>query len=125
MTERRRQHSPLTDVAGMLRSFSHVAAAALRACTQTRPEDVSKLEPWAHFWQHWTSVHFLRSYLTTAAAAVFVPPEPRDLAVLLEAVLLEKVLDELHEALHHRLDWLQVPLQGLGQLVRLPAGTAP
>lgn len=125
MTERRRKHSPLTDVAGMVCSFSHVASAALRACTQTRPEDVSKLEPWAYFWQHWTSVHFLRSYLTTAAAAVFVPSEPRALAVLLEAVLLEKVLDELHEALHHRLDWLQVPLQGLRQLLRLSAGTAP
>jgi maltose alpha-D-glucosyltransferase/alpha-amylase len=123
MAERRRKYSPLTDVAGMIRSFSHVAAVALYACTQTRPEDVSKLEPWAHVWQHWTTVHFLRSYLTTAAGAPFIPAEPRDLAILLEALLLEKVLEELHEALHHRLDWLPVPLQGLRQLLQLSTDT--
>lgn len=120
MVDRRRKHSPLTDVAGMLRSFSQVAYTALATCTQTRPDDMSKLAPWAHFWQHWTSVSFLRSYLQTTAGAAFVPPEPGDLAVLLEALLLEKLLDELHAELHNHLDGLHVPLQGLSQLLCLP-----
>lgn len=121
MAERRQKSSPLTDVASMIRSFSHAAAAALRACTQTRPEDVNKLAPWADVWHHWTAVHFLRSYLTTAAGARFLPTEPHDFAALLEALLLAQTLEELHAALHHGFDWLPVPLQGLRQLLQLPA----
>ncbi len=38
-TERRRKHSPLRDVAGMLRSFSYAAAIALDEATSDRPAD--------------------------------------------------------------------------------------
>jgi len=124
LTERRRKQSPLKDVAGMLRSFNYVAYAALFASTQTRPEDVRRLEPWANFWQYWASVSFLRGYLATAAEAVFVPPQRRDLALLLEALLLDKALYELHYELNNRLDWVRIPLQGIAQLLHLPAGTS-
>lgn len=122
LAERRRKQSPLKDVAGMLRSFSYVAYAALFASTQTRPEDFRRLEPWANFWQYWTSVRFLRGYLATAPGAVFVPPQRRDLALLLEALLLDKALYELHYELNNRLDWVRVPLQGIWQLLHLPTG---
>jgi maltose alpha-D-glucosyltransferase/alpha-amylase len=118
LAERRRKHSPLKDVAGMLRSLSYAAYAALFAFTRTRPEDFGRLEPWALFWQHWISVHFLRSYLTTAAGASFVPPQHQDLVSLLDALVLDKALYELHYELNNRLDWVRIPLQSIGRLLQ-------
>jgi len=117
MAERRRKHSPLKDVAGMLRSLSYAAYAALLGFTRTRPEDFGRLEPWALFWQHWVSVRFLRSYLATAAGASFVPPQRQDLATLLDALVLDKALYELHYELNNRLDWLRIPLQSVLRLL--------
>ena len=119
LAERRRKQSPLKDVAGMLRSLSYAAYAALFAFTRTRPEDLGRLEPWAAFWQHWISVRFLQSYLTTAAGASFVPPERRDLVILLEAFVLDKALYELHYELNNRIDWVRIPLQSALRLLEI------
>ena len=119
LAERRRKQSPLKDVAGMLRSLSYAAYAALFAFTRTRPEDLGRLEPWAAFWQHWISVRFVQSYLTTAAGESFIPPERHDLATLLEAFVLDKALYELHYELNNRLDWVRIPLQSTLRLLEI------
>jgi maltose alpha-D-glucosyltransferase/alpha-amylase len=119
LAERRRKQSPLKDVAGMLRSLSYAAYAALFAFTRTRPEDLGRLEPWAAFWQHWISVRFVQSYLTTAADASFVPVERHDLATLLEAFVLDKALYELNYELNNRLDWVRIPLQSALRLLEI------
>jgi maltose alpha-D-glucosyltransferase/alpha-amylase len=119
LTERRRKQSPLKDVAGMMRSLSYAAYAALFAFTRTRPEDLGRLEPWAAFWQHWISVRFVQSYLASTAGASFVPSERRDLAILLEAFVLDKALYELHYELNNRLDWVRIPLQSALRLLEI------
>ena len=119
LAERRRKQSPLKDIAGMLRSLSYAAYAALFAFTRTRPEDMGRLEPWAAYWQHWISVRFVQSYLTAAAGASFLPPERRDLATLLEAFVLDKALYELHYELNNRLDWVRIPLQSALRLLEI------
>ena len=103
----------------MLRSLSYAAYAALFAFTRTRPEDMGRLEPWAAYWQHWISVRFVQSYLTTAAGASFLPPERRDLATLLEAFVLDKALYELSYELNNRLDWVRIPLQSALRLLEI------
>jgi maltose alpha-D-glucosyltransferase/alpha-amylase len=119
LAERRRKQSPLKDIAGMLRSLSYAAYAALFAFTRTRPEDMGRLEPWAAYWQHWISVRFVQSYLTTAAGASFIPTERHDLATLLEAFVLDKALYELHYELNNRLDWVRIPLQSTLRLLEI------
>jgi maltose alpha-D-glucosyltransferase/alpha-amylase len=122
---RRAKQSPLKDVAGMLRSFNYAAYAGLFAFTHDRPGDFERLEPWADFWQRWASAAFLRAYRATAAAAPFLPAEPRTFAALLDAFLLAKALYELVYELNNRPDWVRIPLRGLLSLCdqeRAPAG---
>ncbi len=123
LAERRRKQSPFKDVAGMLRSLSYAAYAALFDFVESRPDDFAHLEPWANVWQQWASIGFLQSYLEIAQGAFFVPRDEQHLAILLEAFLLDKALYELHYELNNRLDWLRIPLQGMTQLLDCDALT--
>jgi maltose alpha-D-glucosyltransferase / alpha-amylase len=110
---RRRKQSPLKDVAGMLRSFSYAAHAALFAHTASRPEQFARLEPWARIWQTYVSAAFLRGYFTAAGNALFVPTEPSQRDELLELFVLDKALYELNYELNNRPDWVRIPLWGI------------
>ena len=70
LEERRSKESPLKDVAGMLRSFSYAAYAALFAHTAARKSEFERLERWARVWRVWTSAAFLRGYLGSHAERV-------------------------------------------------------
>jgi maltose alpha-D-glucosyltransferase/alpha-amylase len=120
VSERRIKRSPLRDVAGMLRSFHYATEAALLGLGgsgSVRPEDRRVLEPWARFWQSWSSAAYLNSYLATAAGASFLPDSREELSMLLEVHLLEKAVYELGYELNNRPDWAGVPLQGILQLI--------
>jgi maltose alpha-D-glucosyltransferase/alpha-amylase len=116
LAERRAKASPLRDVAGMLRSFSYAALTGLGAATQTRPEDVERLAPWAELWETWVGAVFLRAYLAATRGAAFLPPDVDDLETLLQAFILDKALYELGYELNNRPDWVHIPLTGLRRL---------
>ncbi len=86
--ERGARQLALRDVAGMLRSFSRAARACL-------PEESARLEPWARLWERWTSAAFLGAYRQAAEGAAFLPRGEENWRALLEALLLDKALDEL------------------------------
>ena len=118
LSERRIKRSALRDVAGMLRSFHYASYAALFGQVPgVRPEDFPALEPWAHFWYTWVSVAFLKAYLAIGKDEAFLPKDPIEIQVLLDAYLLAKAVYELGYELNNRPDWLKVPLRGLLQLV--------
>jgi maltose alpha-D-glucosyltransferase/alpha-amylase len=118
LSDRRAKHSPLKDVAGMLRSFSYAAYAALFATSVARPDDFDRLEQWARLWQTWTAASFLRAYFGTAGAAPFIPADPAQCEALLQAYVLDKALYELHYELNNRPDWVRIPLAGLLHLAK-------
>jgi maltose alpha-D-glucosyltransferase/alpha-amylase len=112
LAERRARQSPLKDVAGMVRSFSYAAYAALLAFTVHAPGDMALLEHWAQAWQHWVGDAFLREYRSTVAGAVWTPGNEA-FSVLLRTLTLDKALYELTYELNNRPEWVRIPLTGL------------
>jgi maltose alpha-D-glucosyltransferase/alpha-amylase len=113
LAERRARHSPLKDVAGMLRSFSYAAFAALLSYTARRPEYFETLEPWARLWEGAIAAEFLREYRLVTEGAAFLPREGDVFQKLLDAYLLDKALYELRYELDNRPAWVRIPLWGI------------
>jgi maltose alpha-D-glucosyltransferase/alpha-amylase len=120
LSERRIKRSPLRDVAGMLRSFHYAPYAVLlgqAAGFVSRKEDRAALETAATFWHRWVSAAFLRAYLDVSSAGTHIPRDPAQVAVLLDAFLLEKALYEIAYELNNRPDWVRIPLRGVLELL--------
>jgi maltose alpha-D-glucosyltransferase / alpha-amylase len=115
LAERRAKHSPLKDVAGMIRSFSYAAYAALFAFTVHAPAEYTRLEAWADTWQHWATQSFLQGYRSVLAESSLVPAG-ESFHALLRAFELEKALYELGYELNNRPDWMRIPLAGILKL---------
>src|SRR5262245_16316184 len=115
IAERRVKQSPLKDVAGMVRSYSYAAYAALFAFTVNAPDQYALLESWAETWQHWTSQAFLDGYVSTIGESPLMP-QTDAWQVLLRAFVLDKALYELGYELNNRPDWVRIPLIGIRKL---------
>lgn len=106
---RRRRHSPLRDVAGMLRSFDYAATVALiERMTPTDPE-------WAHLAAHgrsWATANreaFWSSYVERTADSRLIPDAGAALT-LRRAFEIQKAVYEVSYELAHRPNWVPVPL---------------
>ncbi|HXE63621.1 MAG TPA: maltose alpha-D-glucosyltransferase [Bryobacteraceae bacterium] len=118
LAERRQKHSPLKDVAGMIRSFSYAASTALdrRIGTSAEPADrasSSGVTGWARCWYGTASAMFLRSYRETMATGPAILPPGPDCQPLFAAYLLEKAVYELVYELNNRPAWVRIPIAGI------------
>jgi maltose alpha-D-glucosyltransferase / alpha-amylase len=105
LAEGRRKHSPLRDVAGMLRSFSYAKWSALMRA-EAKPGTLDS-------WEAQTRQAFLAAYQQASGISL------NDVRGVLDLAELEKVLYELRYELGNRPAWVQVPLEGvLGMLER-------
>ena len=121
VSERRLKRSPLTDLAGMIRSFDNAATAVLwtsASGSAIRREDVPFLEPWARLWVRWVGSAFARAYLHVTAGASFIPTPREDLALLFRVLLLERNVYELGTTMISRPDWAFIPLRGILRILR-------
>ncbi|HTQ79521.1 MAG TPA: putative maltokinase, partial [Thermoanaerobaculia bacterium] len=126
LSERRMKRSPLRDVASLVRSFSQAAGAAWseelkRGVVQGASQ--AGLAKSLEFWERWISAAFLRAYLvrSRAGSASYLPSSRRELSLLLDVFLLERVVYELGDELNHRPDAVGTPLQGIRQILDEPA----
>jgi len=115
LAERRAKHSPLKDIAGMLRSFNYAAHIALANVTAERPGDLAVLEPLARQWEQLARGAFIDAYTSTAVEAGLYPSWD-EMGGLLELLVLEKALYELRYELTSRPEWVRIPLLGLRAL---------
>jgi maltose alpha-D-glucosyltransferase/alpha-amylase len=120
LSERRIKRSPLRDVAGMLRSF-HYASSAARfgrvPAVIPQPEIAAELKSWSGFWYLHAAASFLKGYFAAANRAAFIPQSKEQLRLLLDVFLLEKAIYEVGYELNNRPDWLEIPLEGILDLL--------
>ncbi|MDP9342728.1 MAG: maltose alpha-D-glucosyltransferase [Actinomycetota bacterium] len=121
LSQRRIKHSPLRDVAGMVRSFHYAAYTALGRLAEatSRPEDLSAVEPWIELWYRSVSATFLRAYLETAGSSPVLPQERPQLELLLESLMLAKAVYELRYEANNRPEWIHIPVRGTLDLLGL------
>jgi maltose alpha-D-glucosyltransferase / alpha-amylase len=113
--ERRMKHSPLYDVAGMLRSFDYASWAVLFS----QPSKLDgRLLPWMAFWSRWMQAEFLRNYLADVQHAPFWPQSQQARQVLLTVHQLEKAVYELVYELNNRPAWAVIPLKGIAEILQ-------
>ncbi|HET7874454.1 MAG TPA: hypothetical protein VFN71_02935 [Methylomirabilota bacterium] len=114
--ERRAKHSPLRDVAGMLRSFDYAAHATLFA---RPPAARERLRPWLEEWERLASRAFTDGYVTAAGKSPvrLLPPFAEGLRRACAAFELEKACYELRYEFNHRPDWISIPLAGISRIL--------
>jgi maltose alpha-D-glucosyltransferase / alpha-amylase len=111
LPERRIKHSPLTDVAGMLRSFAY----ARRAATLRNPQAAAqngRLEPFLEKWEQETRQTFVTAY-DEVARANGLYQSLQEVQPLLQLFEIEKALYEVRYELGNRPDWASIPLRSL------------
>ena len=123
LAERREKHSPLRDVAGMVRSFHYAAYAALFSRARGADAKSGPLVAFASAWYRAACGEYLRAYFARVAGANFLPADPGERDFLLNFWLLGKAIYELKYELNHRLDWVAIPLEGIDMLVGRPAAS--
>ncbi len=115
LEERRRRHTPLRDVAGMLRSLGYAAASA----------DLAPAERAA--WEREARAAYVRGYRAVTAGTAFVPHGETAFARALAILEVEKAAYEIVYEANHRPGWLDIPLAGFVSAtaaLRSPAGAA-
>ncbi len=117
LEQRRRKHSPLRDVAGMMRSFNYAANSALAQAVAGHPASGDLLEPFVIDWERRARTAFLAGYREAVRACPAYPEDPQAAASLLKLFELEKAFYELRYELDNRTDWVHVPLGGLTALL--------
>ncbi|MBI4194304.1 MAG: maltose alpha-D-glucosyltransferase [Betaproteobacteria bacterium] len=117
LAERRRKHSPLRDVAGMLRSFNYAHWTALRNAVHGN-EDALRLAPLARSWETEVRREFLAAYDARArGSGLYASFEAA--RGLLELFEMEKAFYEVRYELNNRPGWVSIPLQGILALAGL------
>ncbi len=106
LAERSRLRSPLRDVAGMLRSFDYAAHQLLVG----RPDDEAERER-ADAWARHNRTAFCDGYAKSAGR------DPRDDAVLLRGLELDKAVYEVAYEHANRPDWVDVPLGSIARIL--------
>jgi trehalose synthase-fused probable maltokinase len=110
LAERKAKHSPLRDVAGLLRSIAYAPLAARLQRDAAPPAD----------WEERARVEVLDGYLESVAPSL-LPPTRHEVDQLLAIYELEKAVYELNYELNHRPDWVEIPVAGITRLLEVTA----
>ncbi|HEY3755738.1 MAG TPA: maltose alpha-D-glucosyltransferase [Opitutaceae bacterium] len=125
MSERRRKHTALKDVAGILRSFDYAAAAAARTVAELPAVQLEDFRKFCSEWRVQAEARFLDRYRDTIAGSPVWPGESGAAADLLEVLVLDKAFYEIGYELANRPNWLAIPLRAVVDLLGRNRGKSP
>jgi maltose alpha-D-glucosyltransferase/alpha-amylase len=125
LEERRKKHSPLRDVAGMVRSFNYAAHAALQNISGERMGNYDEMRGWAADWERRVREAFLEGYQGGVMGCPSYPENEEHAGALIELFTLEKALYEIRYELDNRPDWVGIPVRGILGLLDDRTGEEP
>ena len=111
--QRRAKHSPLRDLAGMLRSFDYAAWAAVRHVAATTGTVADATVEQAVAWRNETFDAFMAGYRELNTEIPSYPADEREATRLLQLFTLEKACYELAYEAANRPDWIAIPIKGI------------
>jgi len=117
ITDRKIKHSPLKDVAGMIRSFHYAVCAKLYFSSETKGINPLRLQKAADRWYKLITDAYLDAYMNTMGNISGIFGNRTELNFLLQLHLLEKSVYELGYELNGRPDWIRIPLKGIQQVL--------
>jgi trehalose synthase-fused probable maltokinase len=118
ITDRKIKHSPLKDVAGMIRSYHYAISAKMFNDPETAKFDPVRVQTAADRWYKLIQQTYMEKYLET-----FGNPHPlfknnNEINFLMLIYLLEKAVYELGYEISYRPDWVKIPLKGIVNVIR-------
>jgi maltokinase len=113
ITDRKIKHSPLKDVAGMIRSFHYAVCSKLYFSSETKGVDPQRLQKAADRWYKLITDAYVDAYMQTMGDISATFGSRTELNFLLQLHLLEKAVYELGYELNGRPDWIRIPLKGI------------
>lgn len=107
VSERRRKHSPLRDVAGMLRSIDYADGAIRLLEGHDIPDG----------WRERARNAFWEGYAAVVESSGLLPPTDQVRRDLLRLYELEKAVYEMRYEVAHRREWLQIPIDAIQRMI--------
>lgn len=118
ITDRKIKHSPLKDVAGMIRSYHYAVSAKLFNAAETQDISPEHLQRVSDRWFYLIRDTYLDAYLSEFGSPHPLFKNNNEINFLLLVYLLEKAVYELGYEISYRPDWVKIPLKGIIDVVR-------
>jgi maltokinase len=118
IAERKIKHSPLKDVAGMIRSYHYAVSAKLFESTETKDISSDKLQNVSDRWYKLMRDTYMDAYLEAFGWPHPLFKSQNEINFLLLFFLLEKAVYELGYEISYRPSWVKIPLRGIVEVIR-------
>jgi maltose alpha-D-glucosyltransferase/alpha-amylase len=113
LAARRQKGPPLRDVAGMIRSFDYAVVTAVRQLAESRPAARPRMTQLAESWRQRAVDGFRAAYRRTMRGCPAYPASKRLARQMTTFFMLEKAVYEVSYELANRPGWVEIPLQGV------------
>lgn len=117
IADRKIKHSPMKDVAGIVRSFHYAVSAKLFFSNETKNADETRLQKTTDRWYNLISTTFWETYYKTIGKENKLYASKAEINFLFLLHLLEKAIYEIGYELNGRPDWVKIPLKGIEQVI--------